>query len=145
MGYCENMLNNVKIYTSDKYWNQILTDLGADIAQSPNVSDVIFDDIEINAPISVPDLKNAILDYMNCTDVIRRVFGREVILPTLQHKIVVLIHKNVGLTMSELKAALGFAPDVTSHAVENAIYQLRKTYGREFIQNVNGKYKIGRL
>ncbi len=139
------MLENIKIYASDKYWNQILADLGADMVDNPNVADVVFDDIDIVAPISVPDLRNAIFDCTNNTDVIRRVFGHEVVLPTLQHKIVVLLHKNAGLTMPELKSALGISPGITSHAVENAIYQLRKTYGREFIKNINGKYQIGCL
>ena len=139
------MLSGVKIYSSDKYWNQILADLGADIVQTPNVADVVFDDITASAPMTVADLKDAIVAQMNNDDVVQRVFGRDVVLPTLQHKIVVLMHNNPEITMPELKAALGVSPDVTSHAVENAIYQLRKKYGREFIQNKNGKYKIGCL
>ena len=139
------MLNNVKIYTSDKYWNQIFVDLGADVVEIPNVADVVFDAINIRTPISIPDLEKIIFDHVNNTDVIRRIFGHDVVLPTLQHKIIVLIYKNSGITTAGLKKALGISSDVTSHVAENAIYQLRKKYGREFIQNINGRYKIGHL
>ena len=143
--YCEIMLSNVKIYTSDLYWNRILTDLGAVVVDNPNIADVVFDDIDINTPISVVDLQKIIFDCMNNLDIIRDIFGVDVILPSLQHKIVVLLYKNPDITMNELKNALGLMPGVTTHAVETAVYQLRKKYGRDFIQNINGKYKIGQL
>jgi len=145
MGYCDNMINNVKIYVSDKYWNQILGDLGCCIVETPGAADVVFDDLDIKTPITVVDLENTIFNYMNNTDTIRRIFGENVILPTLQHKIVVLLYKNPNMTMADIKSALGISPDVTSHVVENAIYQLRKKYGHKFIENTNGKYKIGRI
>ena len=145
MGYCGTMLKNIAVYSTDKFWNQILADLGAIIAESPNVADVVFDDIAINTPISVAELKNIIFNRFNNTDIIRDVFGADVMLPALQRKIIVLLYKNPEITMSELKNALGMSPDVSSHVVENAIYQLRKNYGHAFIQNVNGKYKIERL
>ena len=44
---------------------------------------------------------------------------------------------------TELKRLIGLSPDITTHTVENAIYQLRKKYGRDIILNINGKYKIG--
>ena len=47
--------------------------------------------------------------------------------------------------MRELKENIGFLPDITTHTVENAVYQLRKKYGHDFILNENGKYKIGHL
>ena len=137
------MLNNAKIYTSDKYWNQIFSDLGAVVVDTPNVADVVFDDVNITTPVSVMDLQNIICDYINNTDIICNVFGKYVVLPALQHKIVVLLYKNPNMTMSELKNALGVLPDVATHAVENAIYQLRKVYGHDIIQNNDGKYKIG--
>ncbi len=139
------MLGGTKIYTSDKYWNQIFTDLGAVIVDVPNAADVVFDDIKITTPVSVMDLQNIICDCINNTDIIYRVFGKYVVLPALQHKIIVLLSKNPNMTMSELKTALGVLPNVASHAVENAIYQLRKVYGHNIIQNVNGKYKIGSI
>lgn len=137
------MLENVKIYTSDKYWKQIFTDLGATVVDAKTTADIVFDDIDIVAPVSVIDLQNIICDHVNNTDVIHRVFGKYVVLPALQHKIIVLLYKNPNMTMSELKTALGVLPDVATHAVENAVYQLRKVYGRDIIQNIDGKYKIG--
>lgn len=145
MEYCEIMLENVKVFVSDKYWKQILVDLGADVVDSPNVADFVFDDVVINTPISIPYLKNIISNHFNNMDIIHNVFGRDVILPWLQHKIVVFLYKNPGVSMADVKQALGISPDITSHVVENAIYQLRKIYGHAFIQNLNGKYKIGHL
>lgn len=139
------MLSNIKIYTSDKYWNRILTDLGANVVDSADVADVIFDDIEINAPISVDDLQGLVLSQFNNNDIISDVFGRDVVLPELQRKIVVALYKNPNIQMRELKLAVGLSPDITTHSVENAIYQLRKTFGHDFILNENGGYKIGRV
>ena len=137
------MFENIRIYTTDKYWNSILTDLGATVTDSSNTADVIFDDMNINTPISILDLQDIVLDCVNNTDIIHKIFGKNVYLPTLQHKIVVLLYKNPDISMSDLKSALGLLPDVTTHIVENAIYQLRKVFGRDFIVNKNGKYKIG--
>lgn len=145
MGYCETMFKGIKIYTSDKYWNHIFTDLGADIVDSGNTADVVFDDIDVKAPVSLAELQNIIFNRRNNTDIIQKIFGTDVVLSGLQHRIVVLLYKNPGITMRELKDALGVAPDVATHAVENAVYQLRKIYGRDFIQNIDGGYRIGRL
>ena len=139
------MFQGIKIYASDRYWNQIFADLGADIVNSKNVADVIFDDIDIKTPISIPDLQNLIFNCQNNTDIIHNVFGKDVALSALQHKIVVLLYKNPDITMRDLKKALGLAPDVATHAVETAIYQLRKIYGHDFIQNIDGGYRLGQL
>ena len=139
------MFQGIKIYTSDKYWNQILTDLGAEIVDSENTADVIFDDVDIKTPISIPDLQNIIFNRCNNTDIIHKVFGKDVTLSALQHRIVVLLYKRPNISLRELKGALGLAPDVATHAVETAIYQLRKIYGHDFIQNVDGGYRLGRL
>ena len=139
------MMEKIKIYTSDKYWNRILMDLGACVVDSSDVADVIFDDINFNAPISVDELQNIILSVFNNNDIIRDVFGRDVVLPELQRKIIVALYKNPNIQISESKMAVGLSPDITTHSVENAIYQLRKTYGHDFIINENGGYKIGRI
>ena len=139
------MLNNVSIFSSDKYWQQIFADLGAKIADSQNFADVVFDDINIATPIRLSDLQRIIFDALNNTDIITDVFGKYIILPKLQHKIIIMLYKNPNITMHELKNLIGILPDVSSHAVENALYQLRKKYGRDFIINQNGKYKIGRV
>ena len=139
------MLKNIKVYSADIYWNRILTDLGAVMVDSPNVADVIFDDIDISAPISVVDLHNILLNRFDCPEIIQSLFGQYVVLPGLQHRIIVNLYKNPNITINELKNMLGVSPDITSHAVENAIYQLRKNYGHDFIINNDGKYKIGHL
>jgi len=139
------MLESVKIFTSDKYWKQIFTDLGATVVDAKTAADIVFDDVDISAPVSVIDLQNIICDHINNTDIIHRVFGRYVVLPSLQHKIIVMLSKNPNMTMSELKTALGVLPNVATHAVENAVYQLRKVYGRDIIQNIDGKYKVGHV
>ena len=139
------MLENIKIYASDKYWNLILTDLGACVVDNPDVADVIFDDIAIQNPISVDELQALILSQFNNNDIIHDVFGRDIVLPQLQRKIVVALYKQPNIQINELKKAVGLTPDITTHSVENAIYQLRKTFGHDFILNENGGYKIGRV
>lgn len=139
------MLENIKVYTSDKYWNHIFSDLGVTLVDSPNLADVNFDDIELNAPISVDDLQSLILEYFEQSDIMRNVFGRDVVLPKLQHKIIVVLYNHPNITMHELKDLIGVLPDMTTHAVENAVYQLRKVYGYDIIQNIDGRYKIGRV
>lgn len=139
------MLGNVKIYTSDKYWNHILADLGVCLVETPDVADVIFDELPINAPISVDDLQSLVVSQFNNNDIIANVFGRDVALPALQRKIIVALYKKPNIQMRELKLAVGLSPDITTHSVENAIYQLRKTFGHDFILNEKGGYKIGRI
>ena len=139
------MLGNVKIYTSDKYWNHILADLGACLVETPDIADVIFDELPINAPISVDDLQSLVVSQFNNNDIIVNVFGRDVALPALQRKIIVALYKKPNIQMRELKLAVGLSPDITTHSVENAIYQLRKTFGHDFILNEKGGYKIGRI
>lgn len=139
------MFENVKIFTCDECWQHIFTNLGADITDSPNVADVVFDDINIDLPITVDDLRRIIFDSLNNTDIITDIFGRYVVLPKLQHKIIIMLVKNPGITMQELKNLVGVLPGVTTHSVENAVYQLRKKYGHDFIINIDGKYTIGHV
>jgi hypothetical protein len=139
------MLENIKIYTSDKVWHHILSDLGAVLVDSQNMSDVNLDDIDLNLPLTVEELQSAVLAHFENKDVIRAVFGADVVLPKLAHKIIVVLYNHPNITMRELKDMIGVLPNVTTHAVENAVYQLRKTYGCDIIQNIDGKYKIGRV
>ena len=90
-------------------------------------------------------LKTLILNAADADNILRRVFNSDVHLPRIQSQIVVCLYKTDGMTTTELKDALGYAPDVTTHVVETAIYQLRKAYGREFIKNTNGVYRLGKL
>ena len=139
------MLENIKIYTSDSCWNHILSDLGMCVVESPDAANVLFDDIVIQEPVSVSVLQNMILAQFDNNDIIVDIFGRNMVFPDLQHKIIIALYKNPNIKMSELKLAVGLSPNITTHSVENAIYQLRKTFGRDFIVNENGGYKIGRI
>ena len=47
------------------------------------------------------------------------------------------------MTGEELKNALGYMPNVATHTIDTAIYNMRKLYGRDFIKRENGVYKIG--
>lgn len=139
------MLENIKIFTDDTYWRHILSELGADMTDSQKNSDIIFDNIKTDLPIPIRNLQKLILDLMDNTDIITEIFSQFVVLPILQHKIIVALYKNPGISITELKNMVGVLPNVTSHTVENAIYQLRKKYGCDFIVNENGKYKIGHV
>ena len=139
------MLDNIKIYTSDTVWRQILSDLGAVVVDSERLADVVFDDIKIDMPISIANLQNIILSCVDNSDIINQIFGKNVKLSNLQRRLIVLLYKNPNITMRKIKEFLGVLPDMTSHTVENAVYQLRKKYGHDLIQNIDGKYKIGRL
>ncbi len=139
------MASNIKIYATDEYWRHIFTDLGAVVVDSKNIADVVFDNMDVKLPISVSQLKSVIFASLDNRDIIKNVFGQYVVLPALQHKIIVLLYKNPDISINELKELLGVLPNVTTHTVENAIYQLRKKYGHDFIINTKGKYNIGHL
>ena len=49
------------------------------------------------------------------------------------------------MTVDQLKCALGYSPDASTHTVDTAIYQLRRAYGRDFILNTDGVYSLGKL
>ena len=139
------MLSGVRIYASDTIWRQILTDFGATVLDAPNATDINFDNLHIDCPLSSLELKSVILDANDSASVSREIFGASVSLPRIQSQIIVLLHKSGGMTGNELRDALGYAPDTTTHTVDTAIYQLRRTYGRGFIINTNGVYRIGKL
>lgn len=139
------MLKGVRIYASDTIWRQILTDFGATVLDAPNTTDINFDNLNISVPLSSLELKSAILNANDEAAVLRNIFGTDVSLPHLQAQIIVSLYKSGGMTGNELKAALGYAPDIATHTVDTAIYQLRRTYGRGFIINSNGVYRIGKL
>ena len=63
----------------------------------------------------------------------------------MQSQIVVWLRRRGAMTGDELKQAMGYAPDAATHTIDTAIYQLRKTYGRDFIINTNGVYSLGHI
>ena len=143
MVYAEYMLSGVRIYTSDAVWRQILADLNAAVLDAPTVIDLDFDNLGIKGPVTPTELKSIILAADDSEDIVHSVLGKTVSLPRIQTQIIVLLYKTGGLSSDELKRALGYAPDVTTHTIDTAIYQLRKVFGREIIQNNNGVYQLG--
>ncbi len=139
------MFNGLRIYSSDTVWRQILTDLGAAVLDVPTTTDVNLDNLELPSPVTLLELKGAILAAMDNTQIITDLLGTGVIVPPFHQQIIASLYKSGGMSMTELKGALGYMPDVTTHAVDTAIYQIRKIHGHEFIHNDGGIYKIGHV
>ena len=139
------MLKDIRVYSTDPYWRNILSDLGATVLDAPNTTDVNFDSLNIVMPISPVQLKGALLDATDSAKVIYKIFGKNERLSNLHAQIVVQLYKSGGMNIGALKSALGYSPDAATHTVDTAVYQLRKLYGHDFIINDNGVYKIGKL
>lgn len=143
--YSEHMLNGLRIFSADPVWRQILGDLNAVVLDAPETADVNFDALKLDVPVAPAQLKAAAIAAANNSKIIVQIFGRDVALPRLQQQIVVLLYKTGGMSVADLKVGLGYSPSATTHTVDTAIYQLRKTYGRDFIKNQNGVYSLGKL
>ena len=141
--YSMLMLSGIKLFTSDPCWAQILAELGATLVDDARVADANFDTLNLSLPVSTMELKTAIIVAMDNTKILDKIFGRRVSLSPAQENIVARLYKNGGMTAGELRAALGYAPDATTHTVETAIYGLRRLFGRDFIKNQDGKFIIG--
>lgn len=139
------MLNGIRVYSADPYWRNILGDLGATVLSAPNTIDLNFDSLNIVMPVSPVQLKMALLDATDSSNIIRKIFGVNVRLSSMHAQIIVKLYKSGGMNAEMLKSALGYSPDATTHTVDTAIYQLRKLYGHDFIINDGGVYKIGKL
>lgn len=139
------MLKGVRVYCGDIFWRSILTDLGATVLDTPNSTDLNFDSLNIVMPVSPMQLKAALLDAGDYTNIVHKVCGKNVRLSNLHTQIVVNLYKSGGMSGETLKSALGYSADATTHTVDTAIYQLRKMFGHEFIVNDNGVYRIGKL
>lgn len=139
------MLAGIRIYTSDIVWRQIFSDLNATVIDAPLLADVNFDDIVPQTVISPIELKALILSAIDTSKILHSIFGHDVLLSQIQAQIIVLLHKTAGLNANQLKQALGYPSDVATHSIDTAIYQLRKRYGKNFIENDGGVYKLGRL
>ena len=145
IGHTINMLSGMRIYTSDSVWRQILGDLGATVTDVAGATDINFDKLKIKQPVTITELKSAVLGASDNDFIINELLGKNAKLTRLQKMLVVALHKSGGMNGEELKVALGYAPDATTHTVDTAVYQLRKIYGHEFIKNDGGVYKIGKL
>ena len=139
------MLSGFKIFSSDPVWQQIVTELGGMVTTDSVLCDVNLDTLNLKTPVSPALLKSSIIAATDNTAIIDSVFGERVSLSHIQSQIVTLLYKSGGMSADDLKVALGYAPDATTHSVETAIYELRKLYGRDFIKNINGIFKLGRI
>lgn len=137
------MLTGLRIYTSDQIWRQILTDLNATVVDAPSATDLNMDDMDIPQPVNMLQLRSLLLSAADNSGILARIFGTPVSLPRLQTQIVVALYKSGGMTSPQLKNALGYAADTSTHTVDTAIYNLRRAYGRDFIINKNGIYTLG--
>ena len=138
------MLHGIKIYSGNPVWRHILSELGATVIDVPNVLDVNFDNIEPDHPISISELKSLIVNCNDNTEVLHSVFGHNIPqLSDVQKNIIVALRHSEGMSGNELKSALGFEPNIDTHTIDTAIYNLRKLYGHDFIQYDNGVYKLG--
>ncbi len=145
MGYSGVMFNGLRIYSGDTVWRQILADLGATVLDAPRASDINLDELSLDVPVSLLELKAAILAALDSTTIITDLLGAGVNVPPLHQQIIVALYKSGGMSMSELRDVLGYSPAAATHAVDTAIYQIRKNHGHEFIKNENGIYKIGHI
>lgn len=139
------MFENIRVFTSDTYWKQILTDIGFDIVDDVKGADVDFDGLNIPANINLMDLRQIILSESNYDTVINKIFHKDVVLSKLQKKILNALYKYGELDITTLKQYVGIDSSIVTHTVETAIYKLRKTYGHDLIYNIEGKYKLGHL
>lgn len=139
------MLTGIRIYSGDIVWRGILRDLGAIVLDAPTNTDVNLDSLNISMPVSLLELKSALIDAMDNSKIIYDIFGKSVRLSNLHAKIIVLLYKSGGMDAAMLKTSLGYSIDAATHTIDTAIYQLRKMYGRDFIINDGGVYKIGKL
>ena len=139
------MLSGFKIFSSDPVWQQIVTELGATVTTDSVLCDVNLDAVGFKTPISPSLLKSSIIAATDNTAIIYSVFGEHVSLSPIQSQIVTLLYKSGGMSADDLKVALGYAPDAATHSVETVIYELRKLYGHDFIENRNGIFKLGRI
>lgn len=143
MHYSCTMLTGIRIFTSDSYWRQIVSDLNAVVVDDSHLADIDLEKLLLNAPITPLELKSVVISALDDREMLKSVFGRDVSLSPIQRQIVVRLKKTGGMTADELKLALGYARDTTTHTVDTAIYGLRKLFGRDFIKNENGIFKIG--
>lgn len=139
------MFTGIQIFSSDPIWRQIFSDLNATVHEKPSISVINFDELSVPPSVGLLELKSLILDAADIGRVLYEIFGKNVSLPQIQSQLLVLLYKSGGMTANQLKHALGYAPDAATHTVDTAIYQLRKTYGHNFIRNTKGVYSIGEL
>ncbi len=139
------MLDKVRIFCSDIFWLGILSDLDAVIVTDKN-DGVDFDKIAPVGAVSMSHLKEIILDEIEneWRKIEHEVFGKKVTVSELQKQILIALYKLDGATMQRLRESIN-TTTISNHALDNAVHELRRTFGREFIRCENGKYFINNI
>ncbi|MCL2369496.1 MAG: hypothetical protein FWC83_02370 [Alphaproteobacteria bacterium] len=136
------MLSGITFFTEDKIWSGILSDFGA-AAADKEIADVIFR--TGNKPVSPIELKSKIIKTIETERrrALKKV-GATTDMSENSKKIITLLVRagKHGLSAESLKIAIGYAPDANSHALDTSIYNLRKSFGTDFIKTDKGKYFI---
>ena len=109
----------------------------------PSINKLII--LESEYSIHPMELKARILSATDNSRILNQIFSTPTSLPYIQGKLVIALYKSGGMSAADLKHALGYAADTSTHAVDTAIYQLRRKFGRDFITINNGVYKLGRI
>ncbi|MCL2737745.1 MAG: hypothetical protein FWE17_02700 [Alphaproteobacteria bacterium] len=139
------MLSGITFYTEDKIWAQILTDLGAASA-SRTVADLIFNPVDFSEPMSGLELKSKIVAQIDEARkrAVRRACKADANVSMANAKIITLLERAgaAGVSAADLRISCGYAPDANSHAIDTAIYALRKQFGTDFIKTENGRYRF---
>ena len=141
--YSLRMLSGIRIFTSDAVWHSVLADFNAIMVDDVFGADLDFDSLDLVLPVTPLELKTAIINATDNAKTIEKLLGKDANVSSVQARIIARLYKTGGLSADELKLALGYAPDATTHTVNTAIYELRKKYGHDFIKNNNGKFYIG--
>lgn len=141
--YSLRMLSGIRIFTSDSVWHSVLADFNAIMVDDVFGADLDFDSLDLVLPVTPLELKTAIINATDNAKTIEKLLGKDANVSSVQARIIARLYKTGGLSADELKLALGYAPDATTHTVNTAIYELRKKYGHDFIKNNNGKFYIG--
>lgn len=140
------MLNGTTFFTRDNIWADILTQLGGVRDTKRHTADFTF--TPPTHRISAMDLKAEILKQVDAGKgrIMIKIFGKEIppISPA-QEKIILLLYKHGGMGIGQLNAALGYSANTKTHTCDTAIYQLRKTFGADFIKQSDGIYQLGKL
>ncbi|MDR0967720.1 MAG: hypothetical protein LBL75_02725 [Rickettsiales bacterium] len=136
------MLNGISFWTSDKVWAGILSDLGGVFISRGNAS-VIW-----RAPKTKISTNQIAAEFIRLQDnneneIIKKICGDKKLTDIGRKIIIALANAGTnGISTTELQQKLGYDATAKTGAVGTAIYQLRKTFGANFIKNTNGKYKL---
>ena len=144
--YDNAMLSGIAFWTDDNIWIGILTDLGG-VYVDKNIADLIFIPSKYPAKINPSVLKSRIMSDIDKSflDAALRVCrDKSSMLSRPQIKIIALLERSGlgGISGEDLRAAMGYSADAATHALDTAIYNIRKIMGSDFIKTNNGKYEL---